>query len=199
MARKGVLPKEVKLQPFMKDGRTPRCQFVRKVGIQCAKAAMSPRPNCQSHGGKAGRPPTTGEHSKYNPVPRALQEKFEKSLNDPELLDLSNKVALLDAQIWQLCEEASSQENFDEKQIRQLLTLMKNHKDLVAQETQRQIGLGNMLDTKQVMQIIGYVYSLVSRHVSDPTARNNIGAGLRALVQSPIESTDASKAIISVE
>jgi hypothetical protein len=184
MARKGVLPKGVKLQPFMANGFTPRCQFVRRVGEQCKKAAMVPRERCLSHGGRAGRPPVTGEFSKFAPVPRKLQSKFEKAAVDPELLNLTSKIALLEASIWSLCEDASKQDDFDDKQIRKLLTLLKSHKDLVAQETDRRISLGTMLDVQQVMQIISFVFASINRHVADPTTRNRIAADLRSITKS---------------
>ena len=197
MARKGILPKGVKLEPLMADKKTPRCQFVRRVGVQCGKASMHGRERCRSHGGKSGRPPIHGKYSKFNPVPRRLQARFEKAATDPELLDLTKDIALVDAQVWEMAESAQSQDTFTPIQTRKLLLLLKHKRALTKQETERRIAMGSMLDVQQVMVLIGYVYDSITKHVTDEKERRAIGNDLRSLVGDAImPAVVKSKALV---
>ena len=199
MARKGVLAKGVKLEPLMADKKTPRCQFIRRVGVQCSKASMHGRERCRSHGGKAGRPVIHGKYSKFNPVPRGLRSKFEKAAQDPELLSLVNELALLDAQIWQICETAQNQVTFDKLQFRKLLLLMKHKRGLAKQEMERRIAMGSMLDVQQVMVLIGYVYDSITKHVSDEKERRAIGNDLRQLVGETVVPVVAKSRAVAIK
>lgn len=187
MARKGKLRPGVGLEPTLSGG-TPRCQFVKaplegkRYGEQCKKGCVPGRPRCKYHGGKAGRPPTTHLRSKYNPVPTGLQAKFERAMVDPELLNMWNKVALLDAQIWHIAEKASTQEEFTPQQTRKLLRLIGSQKAIIAQETVRRQALGTMLPIEKVMIIVKYLYDSVCRHVTDRAVQNRIGADLRKIL-----------------
>lgn len=196
MARKGQLAPGVELQPALKGGG-PRCQFVKfplegkKWGEQCKKACTIGRPRCKYHGGKAGRPIITGEHSKYHPIPRGLQAKFEKAAEDPEILVLVKDIALLDAQIWGICDDAKEQESFTSLQTKRLLRIMGEKKKLVQQETSRRIALGSMLSAEQAIQLVGYIFVIINQEVKDESAKRRVGARLRLIVGS-----EASTAII---
>lgn len=191
MARRGTLDPDVKLQPFLANGTTPRCQFVKKelegkkYGEQCKKASSNGRPRCKYHGAYAGRPIITGEHSKYSPLPTGLRDKFAKAVTDPDLLNLTNKIALFDAQIWQLCEDAQAQSQFTPRQTRKLITLVKSHKSLVKQETDRRVAMGTMLDVRQVMMIINYLYNSIEKNVQDKSAKRKIANDLRSILANP--------------
>jgi len=185
MAKKGILKPGLKLIKYMKDDKTHRCQFVKAIGEQCINREEKTRPGCwrcKYHGGKAGRPPTTGEHSKYTPLPKNLRARFEAAVVDPEILNLTKKIALLDSQIWEIGEEAQEQDSFDPIQMKKLIILIGQHRKLVAQETERRIAMGSMLDVQQVMQIIGYIYDVIQKRIPDPLVRRDIGADLRKVI-----------------
>lgn len=187
MARKGTLAPGKKLIALMKNDR-PRCQFVKapvegaKYGEQCKNPCILGRPRCRYHGGKAGRPPTTHKYSKYHPVPSGLQAKFENALNDVELLNLSKEIALVTAQIWKIAEDAQSRDNFTDIEAKKLMSFMKHQKELIGQETQRRVSIGNMLSVEQVMIILKYVYDSVCRNIPDVIVRARIGADIRKVV-----------------
>lgn len=188
MARKGQLAPQVKLVAYLANTKNPRCQFVKfpvgeaKYGEQCKKSCEPGRPRCKYHGGRAGRPVITGKHSKYNPVPTNLREKFERAAEDPDILDLTKKIALLDAQIWNLAETASSQKDFDDFQVKKLLTLINQQRQLIGQETERRIAMGSMVDAGTVALLIGYIFDSILKNVSDERTRRIIGADLRKIV-----------------
>src|ERR1044072_9089312 len=183
MARKGEKNPKTKIKKFIANGKTPRAQFIKapsdgeKYGEQCKQAEESSRPGCKRckyHGGRAGGPSTTGEHSKYTPLPKNLRARFEAAVVDPEILNLTKKIALLDSQIWAICDEAQNQENFDMVQTKKILTLTSQHRKLVAQETDRRIAMGSMLDVQQLMMIIGYIYDGIQKIVSNQSERREL-------------------------
>jgi hypothetical protein len=72
----------------------------KRTGEQCRDHAMKGRNVCYHHGGKTPRgfalPHTkTGRHSKD--LPTRLSGRYLESLNDPDLLNLSDDIALTDA------------------------------------------------------------------------------------------------------
>lgn len=188
--KKGILPSGVQLMPLM-DGGTPRCQRVRQPydeegnplpGVQCKRTTVQGRPYCSYHGGKSNGPLKTGKYSKYNPLPKNLQKRFEESLENPDLLNLTKSIALLDSQIWQICEDASEQDNFTPLQRKQLSLLLKEHRELVSAETDRRIAMGSLMDIGEVMRIINFVYDSIVRNIQDNSIRARISADLRSIV-----------------
>ena len=204
MARKGRLAPGIQLDAVTKNG-APRCQFVKfpkpilapdgststpMYGEQCKNTCISGRPRCKYHGGLAGRPVVSGKYSKYNPVPKGLRDKYDRATEDPEILNLTNKIALLDAQIWQIAEFAQDQDTFTTVQMKQLIVLLKQQKELVAQETSRRVTMGSMLSAEQVMTLIGFIYSSINKHVQDHEAKRKIGNDLRTLLHKAPEVGD---------
>ncbi len=186
--KKGKLKPGEKLIPTLGAKKTPRCQFVKAVpeeefGVQCKNASEPARPYCRFHGGRAGTGKSlkTGAHSKYHPVPSGLKDKFESSLQDPELLNLSSNIALIEAQIYGICTDAESQKKFDEEQTEQILRLMKQKKELVEQEMARRISIGRLMDVADVLQLINYIYESVQRNVTDDAAKRRIAGDLRRI------------------
>jgi hypothetical protein len=188
MPRKGTLPPGVKLEIEHQRGGH-RCLFVKaakegkKYGEQCKQRCVPGRPRCRFHGGYAGRPPTTHAHSKYQPVPKGLQEKFERALENKELLNLWNKIALLDAQIWNVAEKAQKQPDFEPRQLRKLLSLMKNQRALIQQETERRKALGSTLAIEQVLIMIRFIYDSIARNVPDKGSQARIAADIRKMME----------------
>ena len=152
------------------------------MGERGKKSSEPGRPRCKYHGGRAGRPPITGEHSKYNPVPTDLREKFERAAADPDILNLTKKIALLDSQIWNIAELAKDQKDFDDYQVKKLLVLINQQRQLIGQETERRIAMGSMIDVGQVTLIIGYIFDTILKNVTDERTRRVIGADLRKIV-----------------
>jgi hypothetical protein len=192
MARKGTLPPGKKLEPFMADGKTPRCQGIRflegkKHGVQCSKAGMRGRQYCRSHGGKSGRPVETGVYSKHAPLKRGLEERFNKAKDDPSLLDLSKKIAMVEAEIDQMWDEIKGKEKLSKDESQKFHSLMRLQMELIGKEVDRRIAVGNLMKVEEVMQIIQYMYVIVNKHVPDQTTKAKIGAELRMIVKTPLQ------------
>lgn len=83
----------------------PRCGAKTKSGAPCRAAAMRPSGRCRIHGGLTptgvALPQTVhGRYSKH--LPRALAQAVAEVRNDPELLNLSDEIALLHGRVAQL-------------------------------------------------------------------------------------------------
>lgn len=80
-----------------------RCKAKAKsTGEQCRKHAVPGMEVCRYHGGLTPRGVASphykhGRYSKY--VPTRLMERYVESVNDPELLNLSAEIALVDSRV----------------------------------------------------------------------------------------------------
>lgn len=83
-----------------------RCEsWSRNAGRQCNNAAIRGKKRCKyhggtSHGGIASGTFKTGKYSKY--LPARIVSNYGAALSDPELLSLSDEIALIDARITDL-------------------------------------------------------------------------------------------------
>jgi len=91
------------------DGaRSSICGANAKNGHVCHQPVIVGRNRCRLHGGKTLRGIETtnfktGRYSKY--LPAALMEKYHTALADPDLLALSDEIAVLQAQAARLMEQ----------------------------------------------------------------------------------------------
>lgn len=199
MSKRGKLPPGKKPLPMTVGGKAPRCQAIKvakegkKYGEQCKNPAIHGRPFCKFHGGRAGRPIIHGGRSKYQPVPRGLAARFETARVDPNLLNLSDNIALLDAYIYQICEEAERQTSFNPTQTKKLLALMREKRNLTQSEIERRIAIGSLMPIEDVLQLIQYVYSVVNKHVPDNLIKQKIGAELRDIIRPAAVAAEAKK------
>lgn len=149
--------------------------------MQCLHRPIEGRPFCKSHGGTSGRPAIHGRRSKYGPVPQGLLKRFTEAQQDPNLLNLTRQIALLDAKIWAIAEKAGGRQDFTKAETIELLRVINAHQELVKQEVDRRVSLGTMVDVRDVMVLIGYLYDSVVRNVKDSDARRRIATDLRKL------------------
>lgn len=83
-----------------------QCQAKAKsTGEQCQRSAVSGKRVCTVHGGLtpggiASPNFKNGRYSKY--LPDRLSVRYEQAVNDPQLLELSHEVALIDARLSDL-------------------------------------------------------------------------------------------------
>lgn len=92
----------------------PQCKAKSKQsGERCKRPATPGRDVCYIHGGKTpvglGLPQTKhGRYSKY--LPQGLAAKYGEAVTDPELLNLSHEIALLDARAMEILDKSGSGE-----------------------------------------------------------------------------------------
>lgn len=86
----------------------PQCKHdpCHTTGERCKRHALKGREYCKRHGGNSPIGPANGawKGGRYatKSVPARLMERFEASLNDPDLMDLSREVSMLDARLDEL-------------------------------------------------------------------------------------------------
>lgn len=88
------------------------CGAKTRSGAPCTQRPMA-NGRCRQHGGKTPHgmalPQTThGRYSKY--LPQRLHERYNASLNDPELLALREDIALLESRLTDLIQRVDSGE-----------------------------------------------------------------------------------------
>lgn len=77
----------------------------RQTGKPCKLDAVPDRPYCEFHGGNipVGADLPQFKHGKYSKyLPARLLERYHESLNDPDLLNLKEQIAVCDARIAEL-------------------------------------------------------------------------------------------------
>ena len=87
------------------NGMTQQCGAKTRAGGQCKQPAME-NGRCRMHGGKAPRGITNGAfvHGRYSKYLKntTLGEIYEAARNDPELLNLSEEILLVQTRLHQL-------------------------------------------------------------------------------------------------
>jgi len=83
----------------------------KQSGEQCKRHATPGRNVCVIHGGKSLAGPLSatyihGRYSKY--LPHGLAAKYEEAITDPDLLNLSGEIALVDARAMELLSAVNS-------------------------------------------------------------------------------------------
>ena len=96
-----------------KKANKKRCGAKTRSGEPCKAWAM-PNGRCRMHGGKSLKGLAhpgykTGRYSKY--VPSRLLDRYEQAASDPELLNLSEEIALVDSRISELLESVDAGES----------------------------------------------------------------------------------------
>lgn len=88
------------------------CGCPTRKGTPCSNpAVIGGNGRCRMHNGKAAKGVAapnfkTGRYSKY--LPKDLMERYNSSIDDPELLNLRHDIALLDARLSQLLERVDT-------------------------------------------------------------------------------------------
>ena len=93
------------------DGKTI-CGGKTQDGHPCRRPPM-PNGRCRFHGGKSLAGPAHpnwkgGRTSKY--MPRRLLERYEASMNDPDLMNLTNEISIVDARIAEIMERLDDEQ-----------------------------------------------------------------------------------------
>lgn len=108
----------VNLEPFMPDGKTPRCQAVARSGKQCGRPATTGYDVCSVHGAGTrkrvqkgekrppGRPAVHGLYSER--VQATLRALYEEVVAMGDLDSTDREVAMLKAVLWYLLEQAEA-------------------------------------------------------------------------------------------
>jgi hypothetical protein len=113
----------------------PACSGVsRRTGLPCNQPALE-NGRCKFHGGKSPRGAANGmwKGERYVPsLPGGLMAAYEEAVSDPELLNITDEIALVQSRIHQLLEKLESQESFT--RIKEIKTEWGNYKRALKRE-----------------------------------------------------------------
>lgn len=126
-----------------KNPNKKRCGAKTRSGEPCKNWGMT-NGRCRMHGGKSLRGIASpsyvhGRHSKY--LPTRMAERYVESVNDPELLNLSAEIALVDARVSDVLGRVDSGESG--RRWRQLGSLRSEF--MAAQRREDQQGMADAL------------------------------------------------------
>lgn len=140
------------------------------------------------HGGSTPRGmalPQT-KHGRYSKdLPTRLLSRYEEAVSDPELLNLSAEIALIDAMTRDVMEslEIANQTNKDEvnKHFHRMMNLTEQRRKLVETEQKRRVAMQNMITAEGAAAMIAALLDSVKRHVSDTRTLAAIAADIDRL------------------
>lgn len=161
------------------------CGAKTRAGGRCVKPAM-PNGRCRFHGGLSLVGPASGtfKHGRYSKLlPKGLAAHYSAARSDRELLGLREEIALVDARMMQLLEQASTSRRRDVgvKAWKTLVFLIEQRRKLVETEAKRLKDLQQLISVERAMTLIAAVADLVRQHVSDRAQLAAISAGLLRL------------------
>ena len=138
---------------------------------------------CRLHGGKSLVGPANpnyknGTLSKY--LPTRLLERYHELRSDTKVLELEEKILMLDAVIADVLPRLENPANVDAR--KELADLLDQSRKLVESERKRYVEMQQMLTTEQAMTMLAMVVETIRRHVTDRAALAAISADIAKLV-----------------
>jgi hypothetical protein len=158
------------------------CGARRRDGGECTQVAMA-NGRCKMHGGKTPTGPAlpqfkTGRYSKV--LPAALLDRYQQALADPELLALTDEIALLDARLGAVVTRPASTEAWAE-----IVSLVEQRRRLVESERKRLVDLQQTMTAGEAVVLAMQLLDVVRRNVTDRTALAAIGREFESLLHRP--------------
>lgn len=142
----------------------PRCIARTQSGARCRLPAVAGNVVCAQHGGRA-----VLVQSRYSEsLPKRWQERYQRALEDHELLAMRDEIALLDVRISDLLErlrawEAQGRET--ERLWTQLLKSVEHRRRLVESERRRMIEARNTISSETLVEVIQQLMAILRQHV----------------------------------
>ena len=128
------------------------------------------------HGGKTPRGSALPQtrHGRYSrDLPTRLLARYEESISDPELLNLSAEIAIVDISLSEMLPKfLDSPESY----LDRITTLVDTRRKLVDTEQKRRVAMQNMITAEQGGLMVATLLDSVKRNVSDPRALEAIAA-----------------------
>jgi hypothetical protein len=164
-----------------------RCSaYARSSGQQCRQAVVPGRNVCHYHGGKTPRgidAPNYRGRGYSKDIPTRLADRFKQALDDPQLLELSGEVALVDSRLGELL--ASLPDNpaaTDRKVWGELRAMIEQRRRLVETERRREETLQANMTARQAMAFVAALQVAVAEVVTEPEQRRRLAERFRMLL-----------------
>jgi hypothetical protein len=149
-----------------------------------------PNGKCYKHGGATPSGPASVhfKHGRYSSLLKdikGLGAHYERALSDPDLLNLADNIAMIDARIGGLLEKVKTggpRASID-GMWPQLENLIEQRRKLVDTESRRLKDLHAMVSVDRVMLIVSYLADSVKKHVKDPVVQTLILSDMRRLLK----------------
>ena len=146
-----------------------------------------PNGRCAKHGGKslAGADAPAFRHGRYSRVlPSGLLALYEQARSDPDLLNLSDELALIDGRLSEIFGRADPNDPIAIRHVWiDAADLIERRRRLVDTETKRRLAGQQVITADQALVMLRFVQQAVDDEVTDPVTRRRIAARLQSLVE----------------
>lgn len=163
------------------------CGAKTRAGKVCQGQAMA-NGRCRMHGGSTpqGMASVHYKHGRYSKaLAGTLLDRFEQSLNDPDLLALEAEIALVDALTEAHTEVLGNPEATDRSRAAaesRALQLIEQRRKLTASEADRRVQMSLMVPVGEVVSTAAALLTVVREEVDDLETFNRIAAHFDRLV-----------------
>lgn len=145
----------------------------------CRRSPVTGRSRCHVHGGATPRGIASphflhGRYSKALPV--QLAATYEQARRDPELLNLRDEIALIDARMSELLH---SPPPLDWGQV---YGLIEHRRRVCDSEQKRMLAMHQLLTKEQAMLLVAALVSAVKAHVQDAVTLGRINEEISKIV-----------------
>lgn len=170
----------------------------KRTGARCRKHAAPGRDVCSMHGGKTPR----GIHSPHwrgrgysKDLPTRLADRFRLALQDPQLLELSSEIALLDARVGELLAGLpKDRAAADHDTWGELVALVEQRRKCVDTERRREELLGLHLTAAQALAFVAALQTAVVDVITDREQRRQIAERVQRLLSLQTNALPAGEA-----
>ena len=139
------------------------CGAKTRGGGTCKRKGTGTGGRCRLHGGASlvGSALPQWKHGRWSKyLPESLATKFQEGLNDPELMQLRQDVALVDALLTDFADRVKKGKGLNYRQRKEVMDLTDSRRKLIESEAKRQRELGLLVPVEKVMQLVAALASL---------------------------------------
>lgn len=154
----------------------------------CTQTQLLIGQRCKLHGGKSptgpdSKPYTTGRWSKY--LPEGIIQRFQEALADPQLMQIRQDMALLDALVTARTDRLKARkgpQNLTERDERRIAHLVDQRRRLADSEARRMAAMQQNVTLVQFIGVMRVVADLIREFVPDDDQRRLAQARLQKLL-----------------
>lgn len=176
-----------------------KCGAKNRSGGECRKWPLKGRARCRNHGGKSlvGVSSPAYKNGRYSTsLPRGLREKYEATLNDPNLLTHEAEIRLIDVQLAEWTGLLQDGGENSEAWAR-VIVATETRRKLLESEMKRVHAASQSMPVEQLLVLIDFLCDTMRQAVNnhtDPATGRKILAELLEGIERFMAKTDLSPA-----
>ena len=163
-----------------------QCGAKSRQGTPCKRAPVRGRRRCRLHGGATPWGPAsphwrTGRHSRV--LSRlGLGRAYQRAINDPEMVNLREEIAVVDARVLLLLESLATAGAGDDRTWAKIYEAIELRRRLTETQSRLLERLDGTLTGDQVIAFVAVLAGLVKEYVPDPAALKALLGEMEAIL-----------------